>query len=266
MNIFTLAKCYATLANDGSCNDVAFIKNIYSEKGLIYSRELDETRVFQGGANYLMTDMLVNTVNTGTAKLLNNNKFEVAAKTGTVGNSNGNSDALVAGYTTENTFVVWYSGDLLNSVNGSSQPCKFASTLLGKMYAESKPQKFVAPNSVVQLDIDKDSLENEQLIKKCDMGLKFWFDKANQPKETLQKIVYNYALETSVKGNVISVKLPEVENGIWQLYAQKDGNENATKLDIKNNIYTGEIQEDTEFYAELFVNNKPVARAFLPGL
>ena len=258
MDIYTLAKCYATLANDGCVNDVAFIKNIYSENGLIYSRELHDERVFQSAANFLMTDMLVNTVNTGTAKLLKNDKFQVAAKTGTVGNSDGNSDAIVAGYTTENTFVVWYSGDFANGVNGSTEPCKFASNLLNKMYSNNKPQQFVAPNSVVQIDVDKNSLENEQLIKKCDMGLKYWFDKANLPKETLEKIVYDYALETVVNDNKVTVKLPEVENGIWQLFAQKKSKENSTKLDVKNNQYIGELKEDTEFYAELYVNNKHV--------
>ena len=257
MNIFTLAKCYATLANDGCVNDVAFIKNIYSEKGLIYSRKLSEERVFQSGANYLMTDMLVNTVETGTAKLLKNDKFQIAAKTGTVGDSNGNSDALVAGYTRENTFVVWYSGEMNNNVNGSTAPCKLASSLLNKMYSGAKPKAFIAPNSVVQIDIDKDSLYEEQLIKKCDMGLKFWFDKANQPKETLQKVDYDYTLQVKVEKNSVSVELPQVDDGMWQLFSQSK-NERAAKVEYSNGIYIGELKDDTEFYAELYVNNKLV--------
>ena len=257
MDIFTLAKCYATLANDGCANDVAFIKNIYSENGLIYSRKLKDDRVFQSAANYLMTDMLVNTVETGTAKLLKNSKYQVAAKTGTVGNAEGNTDALVAGYTTNNTFVVWYSGEMNNNVNGSSEPCKFASNLLNKTYTNSKPQNFVAPNSVVELCIDKDTLEEKQLVVKSDMGLKYLFDRANQPKETLQKMEYNYALEIETSGDVVTVKLPDVENGIWQLHSQIK-NERATKLDLNNCVYTGVITEDTEFYAELYVNNKLV--------
>ncbi|MCH5159286.1 MAG: transglycosylase domain-containing protein [Clostridiales bacterium] len=257
MDIFTLAKCYATLANDGCVNDVAFIKNIYSEKGLIYSREQDNERVFNTAANYLMTDLLINTVETGTAKLLKNNKFQVAAKTGTVGNSEGNSDALVAGYTTENTFVVWYSGEMNNTINGGTEPCKFAANLLNKMYTDSKPKKFATPNSVIQLDVDKDSLDEQQLVIKCDMGLRFWFDKANQPKDVLKKIVYNYALEIDLKDNTVFVKLPEVENGKWRLYSQAK-NERSSNIVIENGLYIGEIQEDTEFYAELYVNNKLV--------
>ncbi|MCH5156908.1 MAG: transglycosylase domain-containing protein [Clostridiales bacterium] len=256
MDIFTLAKCYATLANNGQCNDVGFIKNIYSEQGLIYSRELHERKVFDPSADYLMTDMLVNTVNNGTAKLLKNANYQIAAKTGTVGSSEGNSDALVAGYTTANTFVVWYSGDMSNDVNGSTAPCNFSKQLLAKMYAETKPTDFTPPSSVVQLVIDKDKLYEQQQVLKCDSGEKFWFDTKNQPKETVQKISYNYTLETIAKDNEVTIKLPQVDEATWQLYAKE--NSNSTRLNLENNVYIGTLTEDTVYYAELYVNGKLV--------
>ena len=256
MDVFTLAKCYATLANNGQCNEVGFIKNIYSEKGLIYSRDLSEKQVFQSSANYLMTDMLVNTVNIGTAKQLKNANYQVAAKTGTVGTSEGNTDALVAGYTTANTFVVWYSGDMQNDVNGSTAPCVFTKQLLAKMYSGKKPANFTPPSSVVQLNVDKDTLYEEQLVLKCDVGEKFWFDTKNQPKQTLQEVTYNYTLDTVVNGDTVTVKLPQVEDAIWQLYAN-NGNK-TIKLDCANNVYVGSICEDTIFYAELYKKGKLV--------
>lgn len=256
MDIFMLAKCYATLANNGKCNDVRFIKNIYSEKGLIYSRELSDKKVFEVGANYLMTDMLINTVNNGTAKQLKNGNYQIAAKTGTVGTSKGNTDALVAGYTTSNTFVVWYSGDMSNDVNGSTAPCNLAKQLLAKIYADNKPTKFTPPSNVVQINIDKEYLYEQQLVLKCDSGEKFWFDSQNQPKQTLQKISYNYVLETGIKDNIVTVNLPVVEDGYWQLYAKTDGN--PVKLDCNDNSYVGLLGEDTVFFAELYKNNKLV--------
>lgn len=258
IDVFTLAKCYSTLANDGQCNEVSFIKNIYSNNGLIYSREQKDDRVFQSGANYLMTDMLVNTVNTGTAKLLKNSNYQVAAKTGTVGASEGNTDALVAGYTTANTFVVWYSGDMPNEINGSTAPCNFANRLLSKIYSKSSPTQFAPPKNVVQIDVDKESLYDNQLIMKCDNGEKFWFETANQPKDILQKVTYNYTLEAETDGNIVTIRLPQVDNGIWQLFSK---NEKSVKLDLDNNIYVGELCEDTIFYAELYVKNKLVYTA-----
>lgn len=266
MDVFTLAKCYTTLANDGKCNNAAFIKNIYSEKGLIYSRELSDERVFQSSANYLMTDMLVNTVNTGTAKTLANCNYQIAAKTGTVGDENGNSDALVSGYTTENTFVVWYSGDLPNNVNGSTAPCEMAKSLLGKMYSKGYPKQFEVPQSVVQLDVDKDCLYNDQLVLKCDKGERFWFDKANQPKQYAMSRNYNYTIVTEIDGNTVTLKLPKVDDGVWVLY-NKRGNDKSSKLNLLNDTYVTQLDESVEFYAELYSKGKlvyttPFAKVF----
>lgn len=255
VNIFTLAKCYAALANDGMCNEVGFIKNIYSENGLIYSRELQNDRVFKSGADYLMTDMLVNTVENGTAKLLKNKSFPVAAKTGTVGTHDGNSDALVAGYTTENTFVVWFSGNLPNGINGSTAPCSFASKLLAEMYRDHAPTKFTPPAAVVRLDVDRENLYDNQLVLRCDNGEKFWFDRSNLPKERATKINYDFRLNVYAENNNVKITLPDVD-GEWQLYCRSD--EKTLKLPLTSNEYVGTIDRDTEFYAELYRKNKLV--------
>ena len=253
--MLTLAKCYATLANDGQCNEVGFIKKIYNENGLIYSREQQNDRVFRSGANYLMTDMLVNTVETGTARVLKNARYQIAAKTGTVGNSDGNSDALVAGYTTENTFVFWYSGELPNNVNGSTAPCEFASRVLSEMYAETAPAAFVPPSTVVRLDVDKHSLYDNQLVVRTVNGEKFWFDKNNQPKELLSETRYDYRLNVNCDGNTVHIFLPQTD-GKWQLYRLTDGT--AELLPIDGDAYTEEIVGDAEYYAELYLNNRLV--------
>ena len=256
MDIFTLAKCYATLSNDGQCNEVGFIKNIYSANGLVYSREQREERVFETGANYLMTDMLVNAVNTGTAKLLKNSNYQVAAKTGTVGTNEGNTEAIVAGYTTSNAFVVWYSGDMSNDINGSTSPCNFAGKLLGQMYSQKAPDKFTPPGCVVQVSVDKESLYDNQLVLKCDNGEKFWFEKTNQPKESLPIVTYDYSLEAETNGKTVTVKLPRVEDGNWQLYAITG--QNPVKIDHNNGVYVAILSEDTCFYAELYQKDKLV--------
>lgn len=255
VDILTLAKCYSTLANDGRCNDVGFIKKIYSSNGLIYSRELSNKGVFQSEANYLMTDLLVNTVNNGTAKLLKKVGYPVAAKTGTVGNANGNSDALVAGYTTENTFCVWYSGNLSNDVNGATAPCSFAAKLLDSIYSAHKPSAFAVPKNVVQVDIDKESLYGDQLVLRCDNGEKFWFDKTNQPKEQVKEIRYDYRLNAVSDGNTVQISLPHAE-GIWQLYRQSDGL--PTVVELTGDCTIAQINCDTVFFAELYVKGKLV--------
>ncbi len=254
LTVTDIAKCYATLANDGQYNDAGFIKRISCSNGTLYSRREQNTRVFQSGANYLMTDMLVNTVNAGTAKLLKKSDYSIAAKTGTVGNAQGNSDALVAAYTTQNTFCVWYSGDLPNEVNGATAPCLFASKLADVMYSANKPSKFAVPQSVIQLNIDKDSLYEDQLVLLSDDGEKFWFDKSNKPCEQAKKVTYDYKLNVNSEHNSVSISIATVPNGTWELYRQTDGR--AVAVHLTDNKYACTIDCDVAFFAKLYVDGK----------
>jgi len=259
MDIFTLAKCYETLAKNGVCDELRFIKNIYSENGVVYSRKHNLTQVYQPAATYLMTDMLENTVNNGTAKLLKTNRYQIAAKTGTVGNSNGNSDAIIAGYTTKNTFIAWYSGDLPNSVSGSNAPCKLVNTVLNKIYADSKPNDFTQPKGVVELTLDSESLYNKQKILLSDKGEKFIFDEGNKPKEYAEKTVYDYTVNAVSKDNYVTITLPDItdiDGGTWSLF--KVESDKKVKLNLTDNSYSEQIDCDTYYIAELVKGGKVV--------
>ena len=114
-----------------------------------------------------MTDMLVNTVQSGTAKRLKRDGYQIAAKTGTVGNSLGNSDAIIAGYTTSDVFAVWFSGDLANDVSGSTAPSILAGKLLDKMYEKVKPAEFVRPSNIIEVELDAESLYDDRKGVNC---------------------------------------------------------------------------------------------------
>ena len=201
-----------------------------------------------------MTDLLVNTVENGTAKKLFSSDYQVAAKTGTVGSKNGNSDAIIAGYTTVNTFVVWYSGKLENSVTGSTAPSALANKLLNKMYKDNKPNTFTMPDGLEELKLDKDSLYTEQTMLISDDGERFVFESVNKPKEYKQS--YNYTVNCNAVKNDITVTLTEVENHIWKLY--RKSKLNTQIVPMENNRYSENITEDLEFYAELYRDGKIV--------
>lgn len=256
IDIFTLAKCYETLAKNGVSDDLRFIKNIYSENGLIYSRKHNSQQVYNLASSYLMTDMLLNTVENGTAKRLKNTKYQVAAKTGTVGNSNGNSDAIITGYTTQNTFVAWYSGDLANNVSGSTAPCKLASALLNKLYFNNSPSDFKMPNGVTELKLDKDSLYNDQKLLISENGERFLFDIANKPKEMLNEEKFGYVIDIKSDKNTITITLPQVDKCEWKLY--KVTNESKNLLNMNNNEFKETITCSEEYQAELIRDGKAV--------
>ena len=250
---FELSKCYATLANGGVASDTKFVKRIVGPKGIVYQTDSCVKQVFKPTATFLMTDMLVDVVNNGTAKNLRKN-YQIAAKTGTVGDKNGNSDALVAGYTTDHTFVVWYRGQFDNSMCGANAPCKMASQLLDRLYKDTSPADFVAPNGVTKLKVDKNSLESEQQLKISQQGLEFWFDNANKPTEKVEKTIYNYTIDVKNDKNGTCLQMPTVLNGQWELYEQVDGNWQKVALD--NNRYCYDGKNRCTFYAKLYVNDQ----------
>jgi membrane peptidoglycan carboxypeptidase len=215
----------------------------------VYSAKQNPTHVFTPSATFLMTDMLLDVVNNGTAKLLKK-QYDVAAKTGTVGNKLGNTDALVAGYTTQHTFVVWHSGMFDNTISGANVPCKLASQLLDRIYQDGKPINFAPPNNVVKLTIDKPSLVEQQQLKLAHTGIDFWFDQTNKPTETIAETLQNYTIKYRTCENGIEITLPNISNFTWQLLQKID--DRLVNVPLENNLYIYQGNEDATFVARLY--------------
>lgn len=249
-----LAKCYTALSNNGAACQLCFVKSIKSSKGTIYTAQKKSTQVYSPTSTFLMTDMLLDVVNNGTAKALKKS-YQVAAKTGTVGSKKGNTDALVVGYTTQNTFLVWHRGDFDNDMNGSAAPCTLASKMLDEVYKNTTPMDFVPPKGAVKITVDKRSLEQQQL-KITKNGVAFWFDVTNRPTEKLQEIIYNYTIDCKQTENGTLLTLLEVEKGNWQLYKIVDGKQ--TDLPLQNNSYLCCDDVAITFVAKLYVDGQLV--------
>ena len=65
------------------------------------------TKIIDADSAYIMNDMLNNVVKEGTAKKLSFTNFDIYAKTGTVGDKNGNTDAYCISYTGDYVLGVW---------------------------------------------------------------------------------------------------------------------------------------------------------------
>ncbi len=251
MTATQLANCYATLANGGTNNGVSYVKRISNEYGELYASKQANVRVFDEKAAYLMTDMLQNAVKNGTARQLRE-PFAIAAKTGTVGTENGNSQALVAGYTTEHTFVFWFSGNLENSVNGGTAPCKLAKAVLTKMYdKEEAPKDFEPPKGIVKLTVDKTSLYQKQQIKLVEKGENFLFENSNKPKEriTPSNRGHNEKLSLAEVDGKLMFTLPKIDGASWQIVKKEQSGDTEYKKDFA---------ENGVFYAKLIENGKCV--------
>ncbi len=245
MTPLQLTNCYLVLANGGKTNNTHFVKTILKNNKIVYSHKATTSRVFDEKSTYLMTDLLQNAVKNGTGKKLRAN-YQIAAKTGTVGTRNGNSQALVAGYTTEHTFVFWFSGDMDNTVSGSNSPCVLASNVLNKIYSNNQPEDFVAPKGVEKMCIDDTELNNNQLVVASTEGEEFVFDCENAPKFIAQE-KFDYKLSTTNNGKIVRLILPNVQNGTWKIFKKENGTTYEVSIDeVANGSY----------YAQLWMNNR----------
>ncbi|UKI13926.1 MAG: hypothetical protein L6V85_07205 [Clostridiales bacterium] len=160
-NMLSLVGAYATFANSGIYNKPSFINRIYDKSGkIVYEKSLEQNAVLSPADAYIMTDVLVDTAKYGTAKGLNNLDFQVAAKTGTVGGADGNSDAYNVAYTSSHTYLLWHgnasgakNNDMSLDETGGSYVTRSMREVL--KYVESgKSAAFTIPSDVYRVDID----------------------------------------------------------------------------------------------------------------
>jgi len=168
LSIKELADRYSIFANSGNYRPSRFIKEISDKNGkVIYNSQATANNVFSLGTCSLINDMLIDTAKSGTAKKLKDLNFDVAAKTGTCGNTEGNTDAYAVGYTSENCIAVWL-GDKDNKrleISGGTHSCKILKSTLEKLYSTHKPEKLDVESGTTTVTIDwEDYSQNNKII------------------------------------------------------------------------------------------------------
>lgn len=176
---------------------------------------------------YLMTTMLQEAAESGTAKNLASLEMAIAAKTGTVGRGKKNSDAWCVAYTPEKVCAVWV-GNLDNtpiSVAGGNQPTRCA-----KNYFESAKEEnrgaIVVPSTIVTRDIDLVSLENEHRIELASPATPERFRQSksfsvfNLPKDVSSNFleVEKQNFDVKFDGKTASISFKAKRNYIYKIY------------------------------------------------
>ena len=172
----TLAASYLPFARNGNYVQNGFIRKITTSQGIVvYQKDEIGTQIMGDDTAYLMTNMLIDSVQTGTSKRLKNLPFEVAGKTGTVAvkGTNYNTDAISIAYTTNHivgTTLFDYSNDkdyyLSSTNNGGTYATSMIKEIFENIYKNNpKPSDFIVPDSVCELEIDSDELTENHVIK-----------------------------------------------------------------------------------------------------
>lgn len=158
MSLRELTDCYSTLQNDGIFTNSYIIEKITDINGnTIYERTKNKRRVFSDGTAHLITDALIRTTEEGTGKYLKNHSYDIATKTGTCGNEEGNTDAYAVSYTSKHCIAVWL-GDGQNkrlNITGGTDCCKVVDRILDRLYRENTPQPLKTDQGTALVEIDR---------------------------------------------------------------------------------------------------------------
>ncbi|MBE5739961.1 MAG: penicillin-binding protein [Clostridiales bacterium] len=171
----SLMDAYSTFPNNGNFHRGSFISKIKINNDVVYQAEHIHRQVFSPESAFLMTDILRTTTKTGTAKKLRTLNFDIAAKTGTVGNENGNTDAYAIAYTTKDTVGVWL-GNKNNSYisqTGGGLPCNLLLNIHEYLYKNYQNihqtiDSFKQPQNVLSLSLDKQAYYDTHTIMHAD--------------------------------------------------------------------------------------------------
>lgn len=169
---YQVAGAYSAFASGGEYSEPTLILSITDSEGnVLYSYEPEKKRVMSEENAYILTDMLKSVVNEGTGRRLNDIDIELAGKTGTTGEGDGNRDAWMAVYNPEYTAVVWMGYDdssnkenvLPSSATGGTYPALIIRSIFSELYKESESPVFAMPEGVVEIKIDSFTLGSDHV-------------------------------------------------------------------------------------------------------
>ena len=158
-----MSAAYAPLANGGyrvTPHTVRRIEDLYGR--VLYEHRAEHEYVMNEKSARMLTSILEDAVEYGTAKQLASVGFPVAAKTGTVGyTTGGNRDIWTIAYTPAVSIAVWQGFDqpttehiLPDGVTGGSYPAKLAAAFLKQTKELSDGGAFVIPDGMQEVLLD----------------------------------------------------------------------------------------------------------------
>lgn len=213
-----LSSAYITLANSGIYTPCSFITEIRINGIAVYTKETRKNRAFSEESAYLTTDMLKTAATSGTAKKLRALPFEIAAKTGTVGTDQGNTDAYTVAYTTKDCVSIWLGNADNTEIphTGGGLPCNLANTLHSFLYEQYNQQSvsispFSKPKEVVCVALDKSAY--------CDTHTLLLADELSPPNQQIYEWFKTSAIPLNKSTsftlpNIVAPQIKLVENKV----------------------------------------------------
>ncbi|MDD5157521.1 penicillin-binding protein 1A [Sulfurimonas sp.] len=149
-----LAKYYTSFANSGVQMEPNLIKNIKREGKLLFEKKEKSRQITTPSQAYLMTTILKDVVEKGTATNARVPGIDLAGKTGT---TNNNVDAWFAGYSPTIETIVWFGNDDNSPMHRSETGGRISAPAFAmyyqsllKLYPQTQ-RKFDVPSGVSEM-------------------------------------------------------------------------------------------------------------------
>lgn len=242
-----LADGYKTLANGGLYSKSNFVSKVLYQNDEIFFKN-DEKAVFDEESAYLMTDMLVKTAQSGTAKTLSVLPYSVASKTGTAAIGEQNTDAVNASYTLENTVVCWQFGKGISS-GGGGKLTVCVKEIYENLYDGYFPEDFPMPSNVKSIEIDDYALKSENRVKlasnatPAEYRISALFKNDNTPKEVSTVFdvpkLSDFKIERDCYSHECKISFEATSVYGYNIYQKSDGEKTLlAKITDKNGCVT----------------------------
>lgn len=209
--LLTIANAYTTLINNGLFKKYSIIREPYK-----FDKATSYEKIFSEDTNFLINDALNDCAKSGTAKKLGTINDNICAKTGTVGNKNGNTDAYCISYNTEYCIAVWCgvkdSINPDNNLTGGGITTNISCNIWEHLYKDKTfPNFFKKPDSIKEILLDKESYNENHTLEIADSisPLRYTiigkFRESNTPN-----IISNRFSSPNIKKPILSVNNNEI--------------------------------------------------------
>lgn len=219
-----ITAAYGVFQNSGEYSSPFCVSKVVDENvNTLLQSNPDKKQIFSEGTANLINDALNLCVKEGTAKKLSFTGVPLCAKTGTVGDENGNTDAYSVSYNNEFVLGIWFGAKdktkMDNSVTGGTMPSVAAANIWEKIYKGKTPPELNFGGGTVNKEIDRISYDKDDKVLLADPAsppryrLRAIFSENNVPKE-VSSLFTRPMIETpkiSVNQNEIHIRLCQTE-------------------------------------------------------
>lgn len=176
---------YLCIANNGNRTAPLYVNCIDKRNQSVFLNTNINEKAMKAETAFLLSEMMWECAEFGTAKLLKNHK-NVCAKTGTVGDKDGNSDCYCIAFSPSYTVLCHVSEnnkELPLEVMGGTLPTRIADRIFKILGDNAEIQ---IPNGIVKRDISLSEYENGNIVLaplyECEKNKKScWFSEENIP-------------------------------------------------------------------------------------